>query len=493
MTGAVDDSTRPPASVSPPRSSGSGWLRVRPAPFVAAVVVGLVGLQLAASWSLLHRPINVDESFTVLTVRGGLSSLVSGVRADPGMAGYYVPLWLIRHLTGSGIVALRTASFVCQAAVIATICVWSNRRGRLLTAVALVVLLGMTPAVRMAAVEARAYALAELASVVAVYAVARDMGGATRRSEWLAAIATGFLALVHPSALGAASFLCLSLAVLARRANRLGLAHAAAALVVGGAGVAGLLQAESSTSAAATGIDGLTFTLASLFGASLVTALAVIVAVTLAVGFDGRRDPVTIIALGAGLSYVALCVVTLPLGDIAPSNPRYWVATAGLIALAGALVGTRSWRRPVLAMAILGALVMTTIRHDAELDRGYAFCSEASLLSSRVAAGDQIIFEPPVVRSMVVACLDPDSAMSLRLRATFVPQTEAADMDDPRRLFLEASGDLTAVTFEPPQQSWIIADEVSKPQIEHLVARMEAAGATCVAATATLIGCTSAD
>jgi len=466
---------------------------VVPRPVVAAVVAAIASIQLVASWSLLHRPINVDESFTVITVRGGLSSLLSGVRADPGMAAYYVPLWLFRHFTGAGIVELRLVSFAFHVMVVAGICAWADRRGRLAVGAALALLLGLTPTLRVAAVEARAYALAELAAIAAVALVVRAVGFPTRPKEWGAAVGIGFLALVHPSSLGVASFLWLAFFFLAWRNRRVGLPHVATALIVAGAGFAGLMQAESSTSAARTGIAGLTSTLSALFGASLIAGVLLIAVVSVAVAFDGRSDPVAVVALGGALTYVGLCIVTLPLVDIAPSNPRYWVATAALVTLAGAVVGARQWRHTILLGTIIACLAVSVVRHDSELDRGYAFCSDATRLATGVGVSDQVIFEPPVVRSMVVACLDETDAASLRIRAKFFPPVAPEDMTDPRVLFLGAGTDLKVVRFDPPGHSWIIADDVTKPSVEHLLARFRAAGAACTAVSDSLIDCGPTD
>ena len=201
-------------------------------------------------------------------------------------------------------------------------------------------------------VEARAYPLAA-ASIVAVLVVARVAQHASRRRECAAAVAVGFVALVHPIALGTASFLWLSLAFLGWRHRRLGPPHIAAALVVFGAGIAGIFQSESSTSVAKRGLDGLTSTLASLFGGSVVTGLAVIVVATLVVAAEGRHDPPALIALSSALTDVALCVITLPLDDIAPFYPRYLVITAALVVLAAALPSPQRWRCGLLAATII--------------------------------------------------------------------------------------------------------------------------------------------
>ncbi|MGB8859555.1 MAG: hypothetical protein WCC60_09875, partial [Ilumatobacteraceae bacterium] len=116
------------------------------------VVVGL--LQLWWSWPHLHRQITTDESFTYFAVNGGVGDLLGACRSDPAMSLYYSVVFVFAHVTGGSLFTLRLLTFGCYLGCGGLIMNVALRRSRGITGFVGLLLLGGTPIIREAVVDA---------------------------------------------------------------------------------------------------------------------------------------------------------------------------------------------------------------------------------------------------------------------------------------------------------------------------------------------------
>jgi len=455
-------------------------------------VVGLTAaialVQLWLSWPHLHRQISTDESFTYFAVNGGLDDLLGACRSDPAMSAYYSVAFLFAHVTGPSIFALRLFTFGCYVGCIALV-VWiaarrPDRRAGLLTAPIALLLLGGTPIMREAVVDARAAVPAALVAVALVVAVARllDPGRRSPPALFAAVVLVAVLAFVHPSAIGPAGLGWLACVWAVRRGSvRDRLLVVAAGVAVGLALAANMLQADSADGLVDSGLHGVRVTLGLLWGGNSLVAVATVAVVAAVLWCDGRRNAPAVLATGSALVWMVVLLCAVPFVTLFVA--RYLVISCVLLAAGVVALTPRKWRVPLLAVVALAGAVGDIAARDRRPGVGTRWCTVAAIVSDDIRPSDVLVFPFGSTVTPVMACLGEERSEALFHGVHTEPSLTGVDLTSPRavwQLELDDSSLDRLVLTPPGGRVLIVRVGENEARISAFTERLRTAGATCV-------------
>ncbi|MEQ1701579.1 MAG: hypothetical protein ABMA25_15835 [Ilumatobacteraceae bacterium] len=458
----------------------------------AAVSAVVVAVQLWWSWQHLHRQITTDESFTYFAANGGLSDLVGACRADPAMSAYYVLAFVVAHLSSGSIFTLRVLTFVCYVAIVVLVCALAQRRGRWWAGPLALAVVGATPIVREAVVDARAAVLAALVAVVLVLALGRLLatrsdggsGPAVVVERWVALVACliAVLVFVHPSGLGPAGVAWLVLLWSAHeRGGRVRWWLAGASVAVLLALAANVLQADSADGLVEPGLAGVHRTLGLMWGGNSLLAVATIVAVAVVVALDGRHNTVTAAAAGGSVAWTVLLLVAVPAVTLFVA--RYLVVACVLLAVAAVGVAARHWRGWLLLGVAVVCLVGSFLARDRWPGAETRWCTVADIVEQDAVAGDVVVFPYGSSVTPVMACLGEGRTAALFAGLRTLPSLEGVDRSNPRavwRLELDGEALLALADSAEAQRVLLVRSGENEASIRAFLDRVDETGGSCI-------------
>ena len=186
--GAANEATAPPSPGTPREfEAGPLWMRVLPP--LAVLGVLLWGIQGPSFWR--------DESATLAAVQRPFGDMIRMLgHVDAVHGGYYMIMWAVARLAGTGELAMRLPSVIAM--IIATVAVAALGR-RLVSpgaGFAAGMLFAILPEVSFYGQDARSYAMVAAAAAIASYLLVRAMDAEPPgRPRWLLAYAAAILAL----------------------------------------------------------------------------------------------------------------------------------------------------------------------------------------------------------------------------------------------------------------------------------------------------------
>lgn len=166
----------PAAPVAAGSAVGPIWLALLPAAVTAVVVA--VGLAVPSYWR--------DEAATLAAVRRPLGALVRMLgNVDAVHGTYYVLVWPVAQLFGTGEVALRIPSLLAMAVAAGLITATGRRIASPTVGLLAGLIFAVSPTVSEFGQMARSYALVTMAAALASYALVRLLERDASRVRWL--------------------------------------------------------------------------------------------------------------------------------------------------------------------------------------------------------------------------------------------------------------------------------------------------------------------
>ena len=193
----------PPPGVATEVVAGAAAVGVAPRRPIswAGLVVGAVLAGAVAVRFMARSQLWLDEALTVNIARLPLRSLPEALRHDGSPPLYYALLHVWMRLFGTGTIAVRAFSGVCSVACLPLAWRVGKRAGGHTTAVAFLVLLGLSPFAVQYATEARMYSLCMLLVLAGGLALANLIERPSKPMAGVVALLTAALLLTHYYAL----------------------------------------------------------------------------------------------------------------------------------------------------------------------------------------------------------------------------------------------------------------------------------------------------
>jgi mannosyltransferase len=174
--GGVAVEATPAALAEDGSAGGSGWLPVLPVAVTAAVVA--IGLTVPSYWR--------DEAATVAAVRRPLGALVRMLgNVDAVHGTYYLLLWPVAQLFGTGEAALRIPSLLAMAVAAGLVTATGRRIASPSVGLLGGLIFAVSPTVSEFGQMARSYALVTMVAALASYALVRLLEQDASRVRWL--------------------------------------------------------------------------------------------------------------------------------------------------------------------------------------------------------------------------------------------------------------------------------------------------------------------
>jgi mannosyltransferase len=174
--GGVALDATPVARVAAGEAARPGWLPLLPAAVTAVVVA--IGLTVPSYWR--------DEGATVAAVDRPLGALVRMLgNVDAVHGAYYLLLWPVAQLFGTGEVALRLPSLLAMAVAAGLITATGRRLASPTVGLLGGLIFALSPTVSEFGQMARSYGLVTMAAALASYALVRLLEQDASRARWL--------------------------------------------------------------------------------------------------------------------------------------------------------------------------------------------------------------------------------------------------------------------------------------------------------------------
>jgi len=189
QTAAGDAAAGHPAGPAPERSFDAGPLWARLTPPVAALALSLWGIATPSFWR--------DEAATIAAVRRPFGDLITMLgHVDAVHAAYYMMMWPLVRLFGSGEFVVRLPSAIAIGVAAAAVAAIGRRLISPWAGLAAGLVFAVLPGVTRYGQEARSYAMVIAVASIASYLLVRMLGAAPeRRLRWLVGYGVGLAAL----------------------------------------------------------------------------------------------------------------------------------------------------------------------------------------------------------------------------------------------------------------------------------------------------------
>lgn len=165
---------------------GPAWMRYLPP--TVALALALLGIATPSFWR--------DEAATIAAVRRPFGDLITMLgNVDAVHAAYYIMMWPIVHLVGTGEFVLRLPSAIAITVAAAAVAAIGRRLVSPMVGLLAGLMFCFLPAVTRYAQEARSYGLVIAAASIASYLLVRALGAERGRRRWLIAYGAGMAAM----------------------------------------------------------------------------------------------------------------------------------------------------------------------------------------------------------------------------------------------------------------------------------------------------------
>jgi mannosyltransferase len=177
----------PPSAESRPQAAGPAWARWLPP--AVALIISLWHITTPSYWR--------DEAATIAAVRRPLGDLIKMLaHVDAVHGAYYLMMWPIEHLFGSGALVMRLPSAVAAAVAAAAVAAIGRRLISPWAGLAAGLFLAILPVTSRYGEEARSYQLVVAVATIATYLLVRVLAAEpAARHRWIVGYAVSMAAL----------------------------------------------------------------------------------------------------------------------------------------------------------------------------------------------------------------------------------------------------------------------------------------------------------